>query len=61
MAKKERGGAMADTKLSINEAYNTVMEYMDLLDNQKVDKLELRASQVMWERYNNEHPDDFND
>lgn len=59
MAKTERGRDMADTH-NITQAYDTLMEYMDLLTDDQVDKLELRATQIIWDRYHRDHyNDDF--
>lgn len=52
---------MANPNIDINKAYEIVLEYMDLLGDYEVDQLELRSSQVLFERYNQKHPDDFVD
>lgn len=44
----------------LDRAFDMVMEFMDLLTNDQLDKIELASSQTLFERYNVEHPDDFN-
>ena len=61
MAQTQRGGDMADSSLDLKEVYHFILDHMDLLDDREVDEIELRASQIMWDRYNRAHPDDFED
>lgn len=47
-------------QLKLDEAVNTIIKYMNWLSDDNLSRLELRASQIMWDRYNANHPDDFN-
>ncbi len=59
MVTSEGGRVMANSKIILNQAFETIMANLDKLSDDQLDSLEIKSNQELYERSLNEFSDDF--